>query len=131
MGTFDARRIRSGNNSNLAGYERRTGVRSWKNLLAFGVAAGLIYHATLVAASALLGLVATAFLDVSWWVAVFCAYLGIRLIVEGLDMASEFRRVKCPKCRRKVMTSMPVPCGECGGAARLAGPNQPKPNLEP
>lgn len=103
-------------------------VRAWMKLMAFGVAGGLIYHAILVTASALLGSVATAFLEVSWWLAMSCAYLGIRLIVEGLDMATEFRRVKCPKCRRKIMTSMPVPCEECGGAARLAEPDREKPN---
>ena len=97
-------------------------------LMAFGVAGGLIYHAMVVAAASLLGWGATAFLEVSWWVAVFFAYLGIRLIVEGFDVASELRRLKCPRCRRKIMTSLPVPCEECGGAARLAGPDREKPN---
>jgi hypothetical protein len=64
-------------------------------------------------------------IPVSWFVElnyafiVMIAFFAIYLLVDLLDIFSEFKSTKCPECNRSIKTSLPVKCVECGGAALL------------
>jgi hypothetical protein len=101
--------------------KQRTTFREWAALIAFGTAGMLAAFLLLGAIAVLIGLVVAAFTEIPWYAAAVITYLVLRLMIQTLDALSGLRGVRCPACKRKILTSNPIKCEECGGAARLAG----------
>jgi hypothetical protein len=99
--------------------KNKTTWREWLTLLTFGLGALLVYHAVIIVVALIIGLLVDAFSDFEWHIAALVSYFGIRLLLEGLDEFSGFTTTKCPTCRKKIKTSRPIKCEECGGAAQL------------
>jgi hypothetical protein len=96
-------------------------LRDWSKLIALGLAGILAYHFIIGLVAILIGLVVAAFSDVPWYLGAVFSYLGIKILIGGLDCFAEWKPTRCPACRRKIKTSNPIKCEECGGAAQLAG----------
>ena len=105
----------------LFALKKKTTFRDWAALIAFGVAGMLAYHLILGIVALLIGILVATFSEIPWYVAALISYLGIRLVLEGFDAFSGLRSTRCTECNRKIMTSNPIKCEECGGAARLVG----------
>jgi hypothetical protein len=101
--------------------KKKTTFRDWATLIAFGAAGMLAYHLIMGIAAVLIGLLFAAFTETQWYVAALISYLVLRLVGEGFDAFSGLRSTRCTECHRKIMTSNPIKCVECGGAARLVG----------
>ena len=85
----------------------------------------LVYRLILVAVALLVGWLVSSLTSIQWYIAAIVTYLVLRFIIEGIDALSSSKSTRCPKCNKKILTSNPVPCEECGGAAKLSGKNYP------
>lgn len=81
----------------------------------------MAYHLIIGIVALLIGFLVATFSEISWYIAALISYLGLRLVVEGTDAFSELRSTRCTACKRKIRTSKPIKCEECGGAAQLVG----------
>lgn len=101
--------------------KKKTTFLDWANLIAFGSAGTLVYHLILGACALVIGLLVATFSEIEWYFAALISYLGLRLVLGGIDAFSGLRSARCQECNRKIMTSKPIKCEECGGAGRLVG----------
>ena len=101
--------------------KKKTTFLDWATLAAFGAAGVLAYYAIVVIVALLIGVLIATFSEVPWYVAALISFLGIRFGIEGIDAVSGLRGARCTECKRKIKTSKPIKCEECGGAAQLAG----------
>jgi len=99
--------------------KNKTTWREWLTLLTFGLGALLISHAVMITIALIIGFLVDAFSDFAWHFSALVAYIGIRLVIEVLDVFSDWKTTRCPICKRKIKTSRPIKCEECGGAAQL------------
>ena len=101
--------------------KKKTSFRDWATLIAFGSVGMVAYHLIVGIVALLIGFLVATFSEIPWHVAALISYLGLRLVVEGIDAFAGPRSTRCTACNRKIRTSKPIKCGECGGAARLVG----------
>lgn len=78
------------------------------------------YHLLIGGVALGVGIAIDYFSSISWVVATAIAYFAIRLCIEGIDLFADLLGVRCPSCKRRIKTSRPIKCEECGGAAMLA-----------
>lgn len=95
----------------------KTSCRDWATLIAFGAVGLLAYQLIFGVVALLVGLLVATFSKIRWDVAALISYLGLRLVVVGVDAFSRLRSTRCIACNRKIGPSKPARCEECGGDA--------------
>ena len=103
--------------------KKKTTFRDWGSLLAFGAVGMLAYNLIVVTVALLIGFQVAAFPGIPGYVAILISYLGIRFLLEGIEVFSGLRNTRCTGCKGRIKSSKPIKCEECGGAAQLVGKN--------
>ena len=91
-------------------------------LLAFGAVASVLGFFIRVAVACALGTIVWWLLGYDWLFSTAISYVAIGFLMASAEVFYDLRGVRCPKCNRRIKTSRPVKCGECGGAAQLVSP---------
>ena len=98
--------------------------RIWKYFLVV-ITVFLVYLSPFLF-GALLAWIIVSFVDVNYWLAFFILSFGSYAIIEIFDIIQMIRPVRCLSCKRKIKTSRPLKCEECGGPAKLSSKKYPK-----
>lgn len=98
---------------------KKATLKDWMFLFAGGIGMATLFYGAIALVALLIGLLVAAISDVSWLIATIFTFIGIRLVIEGADAIIGLKSTRCPECRRKIKTSKPVKCVDCGGPALL------------
>jgi len=105
------------------GKENKLSVREILQVIFVMGGIGLGFFLIKVAVVLVIAWLLSMFLDVSFLTTAIVAFLAISFVMALLDLLGEDSEtrgtVRCPQCDKKIKTSLPVKCVECGGAALL------------